>query len=800
MLNLRTRKIVRDIRENKMRTFLVVLTISISVFSMGSLGRVWIILSRNLSDDYLSANPSSATITTATLFDDGLVRRISRMPEVGTVEGRNGAWGRIQVGPNRWQALQLIVRSDYTHLTLDKITPETGEWPPQDDHILVERSSLALLKSKVGDTVTVEFANKDDQDLELAGTVHDITQISSSFSLIVYGYVTPQTFEDLTGRRKYTYLDIKVAEDPLNQPHIEDVVEKVTQVMETNHQIITQKDIPTPGKHPLDNIMQSVLFLLASLSALGLFLGIFLVVNIISAQLTQQTQQIGTIKAVGGVSGQIIVMYLQAVILFGLLALVVTIPLATLFSRESSVIFARLINFDVTNFAVPLQNSLLEIFGGIVVPCLAALYPILKAAHLTVRESIGFSSGQNVQFGASGFEKLLSRIPELPSTIMYPFRNIFRRKVRLALAAITLSVAGAIWIAVANLQNSFQITVNSISHYWQEDVNVSLRGMQRFDQIKPLVMQINGVEHVEPRLTTNGFRLHDDRTESAQIVDIFGLDPTSQFIQPQILQGRWLLSTDDNAMVVNIDLLKYEPDVRVGDDITFRIGREKATWHVVGIASSQVIGGSELLNSPIGYTTYNYLAKTMHASGRVNRVLIATRQKNTDSVVTGLETTFRDRGIGVASILPQTDVRDALDDSFQILLSVLQISSLIFGFVGGLGLTSMMTLNVLERTREIGIIRSVGGVRTQLAQIIVIEGIFVGLLSWFFATALAYPLSIALGNALGETLLSTPLIHTFPISGPLNWLGIVTVLSIISSLLPGRNAAQLTVRETISFE
>ena len=170
---------------------------------------------------------------------------------------------------------------------------------------------------------------------------------------------------------------------------------------------------------------------------------------------------------------------------------------------------------------------------------------------------------------------------------------------------------------------------------------------------------------------------------------------------------------------------------------------------------------------------------------------------------------FKERNIGIGSVLPQSDVRKALpqsdvrkalDDAFEILLVLLQITSLIFGFVGGLGLTSMMTLNVLERTKEIGIIRSVGGVRNQLSLIIVIEGIFVGVMSWIFAVIIAYPMGIALGNAVGVTLLRTSLTHTFPIEGPLTWLGIVIVLSIIASVIPGRNAAKLTVRETINFE
>ena len=800
MINLQTRKIIRDIWQYKMRTFLVVLTIAVCVFSMGSLGRVWFILSSNLTNTYLDANPTSATISVARRFDESLVNRVGRIPAIEFVEGRNEAWGRIQVGANQWRLLQLVVRSDYEAMQIDKISSEEGNWPPTNDVILLERTSLAALPFEIGDTVTVEFGNREMHEIMLAGSVHDVTQISSAFSLVSYGYVTQETLEELTGRRDFTFLDFTVVENRFDKQYIAQVVDDVTRVAESNGQIVTQKDIPTPGKHELDNIMQSVLLLLAVLSVLGLFLGVFLIINIVSAQLTQQTQQIGTIKAVGGISRQIIRMYIRLVILYGVLALIITVPLSIGFSYITSVFFAGLINFEIINFEVPTQNYLLEIFVAIAVPCLAALYPILKAARLTVRESIGFSSGQNVQFGVRGFEKLLSEIPNLPTTILYPFRNIFRQKVRLVFASLTLCIAGAIWISVASIQTSFENTVDGISNYWQEDVKVNLRGIQEFKKIDLWVSQLAGIEFIEPRLTRRAFQVMPDGRESIEVVEIVGLNPISPFIQPQIIEGRWLQPDDTNSIVVNIDLLSVEPDIKVGDDISFRVDRLRTSWQVVGISTSQVIGGADLLMSPIGYVNYAQLSKVVRLPGKVDSILISTGGENTDPVITDLEILFKDRNIGVGSILPQSTMRNALDDAFKILLAVLQITSLIFGFSGGLGLTSMMTLNVLERTKEIGIIRSVGGVKKQLSQIIVIEGIFVGIMSWVFAVIVAYPISIVLGNAVGITLLRTSLIHSFPIEGPLTWLGIVIVLSVIASLIPGRNAAKLTVRETISFE
>ena len=107
---------------------------------------------------------------------------------------------------------------------------------------------------------------------------------------------------------------------------------------------------------------------------------------------------------------------------------------------------------------------------------------------------------------------------------------------------------------------------------------------------------------------------------------------------------------------------------------------------------------------------------------------------------------------------------------------------------------------MLERTREIGVIRVVGGVKKVIFEIVVVEGIFVGFLSWLIGAVLAFPLSLGLNYILGLTLLRVPLIHIFPLWGIFLWLAVIIVLAIIASLIPARNAARISIRETLAYE
>jgi putative ABC transport system permease protein len=576
----------------------------------------------------------------------------------------------------------------------------------------------------------------------------------------------------------------------------------VVDQMEANGMVVTDKEIPNPGVHQLNDIIQSVLQLLIILTILAVLLGTFLVINIISALLAQQVQQIGAMKAVGGRSQGIAVMYLKAIFLLGLIALLIFVPLGILMSRNSAVFVAGFINFDITDYSIPPQIYALELTTAILLPCAAALYPIISGARITVREAIQQSGIQAVQFGASGFEALLNKMRGLPPIVLYAFRNIFRRKVRLALATLTLSIAGAVFISVFSVRASLLVTIDEISTYWQEDVILGFYQFPRLDSLEHVAADVPGISAMEGRLIYNGFRIRPDDRESTQQINLFGIKPDSMFIQPVLLEGRWLRPDDDTSVVINIDFLELEPDVRVGDEVSFRSGNIETTWQVVGIVTSQVIGGGELLKAPIAYANYSSLADAVGQKGRVNRLLIATDQTTAteESTLNALEDVFQEDNTRVVFSLLNSEVRSSLASSFAIIINLVQLMSLLFAVVGGLGLMSMMSLNVLERTQEIGIIRVIGGVGKHIQQIVIIESLVVGLLSWLIGSLLAYPVSKWMSIELGKTMLNVPLTHVFPWQGLLLWLVFILVLAVLASIIPARNAAQLIIRETLTYE
>jgi putative ABC transport system permease protein len=138
--------------------------------------------------------------------------------------------------------------------------------------------------------------------------------------------------------------------------------------------------------------------------------------------------------------------------------------------------------------------------------------------------------------------------------------------------------------------------------------------------------------------------------------------------------------------------------------------------------------------------------------------------------------------------------------SFNIIVALLLVMALLLATVGGLGLMGTMSINVLERTREIGVLRAVGAPNRGVALVFIREGMMVGGLSWVLGTVLAVPLSKVLSTAVGVPLMGTPLSFAFSTTGMWVWLGLVLLLSALASLAPARNAARLTVREVLAYE
>jgi putative ABC transport system permease protein len=304
---------------------------------------------------------------------------------------------------------------------------------------------------------------------------------------------------------------------------------------------------------------------------------------------------------------------------------------------------------------------------------------------------------------------------------------------------------------------------------------------------------VPGVVRAEGWIATNASLIRPDGTQNSNIWMV-SAPAASDLLRPTLVDGRWPQPGD--GFVVNVDFQSGESAVELGEPITLVVEGHELTWPVVGIVTSQLMG-------PVAYAPYESLSVAIDLAGDANRIVIATERHDASAQEDAADLVaqrLRDDGYPVVQAETQYDLRQGTEGLFQIMVVLLFLVGGLLVVVGGLGLAGAMSLNVIERTRELGVMRAIGASNRAIAQIVIVEGLVVGLLGWLLGTILAVPLSWAMSYALGEALTQIPLSYVFSPIGPLLWLALVAILSIVASIVPARRAMRLSVREVLSYE
>jgi len=798
--NPRWRKMLRDLWINKTRTALVVLSLAVGVFTVGFLINTESLLRTAFEREYAAVNPSSATLIVPEGFDQDFVDVIRKLPAIEEADGRRSVNARLAVGANQWINLNLSAIEDFEDIRIDKVQPYSGTWPPADGEILLERSSLRMAYMpdvNAGDVLTIQTANGDEATLELAGIAYDFNRTPSAGTGIAYGFATLETLERLNEPVSMNDLRIIVAHASrkLDEGYIHQVTDQVREKVEKSGRSVGAISVPEPGQHPLGRVLDALIVILGTLSGLTLLGGAFLVFNTIAALLAQQVRQIGMMKAIGARGLQIAAMYLVMVLVFGLLALVITIPLSVSGGIRASGFLADFFNLDLGSVQIPARAFVVQALIGFGVPFLAALYPIWSGTRVTVREAIS-DYGISKTAAAGSLDRLLSRLrgPLFPRPVVLSFRNTFRRRSRLILTLLPMALSGAILLTVFNVRASLMAELDTIFRYRNYDINVSFERPYRWLEIENTALSVPGVATVEGyRQTTDAYRLRLDGSQSDNL-SIMSLSPDTSTVRLPLVEGRWLAAQDKTAVVVNTAFLREEPDVQLNDTLPLELNGRKITVQVAGIVNEKM--------APAGiYVNDSYFGKMLGGVGRTNDLWVAIAPgASQEDIKEELEAKFEQAGLSVIYLRTTSDERSSIEFHFSIMIVPLGLAALMLALVGGLGLSGTMSTNVMERSREVGVMRAIGASDGGIQRIFMVEGLCIGLISWLFSIAAALPFTCLLDTLVGNQFLYEPLTYIFSSGGALIWLMIVLTTAALSCYVPARNASQTSVRELLAYE
>jgi putative ABC transport system permease protein len=248
-------------------------------------------------------------------------------------------------------------------------------------------------------------------------------------------------------------------------------------------------------------------------------------------------------------------------------------------------------------------------------------------------------------------------------------------------------------------------------------------------------------------------------------------------------------------MVVNTRLSSLISQIKVGEEVNLQIGPSRSAWRVVGVAR-------EPLGGPVAYIPRSFFERAGHV-GMTNSIRLSLDKTDADSmnnIKASLDRNLEEQGVRPLGSASKADSRYSVDQHMVMIYIFLIVMSGILAGVGSLGLMTTMNLNVLERRREMGVLRAIGASQPVVWLIVITEGVVIGALGWALATLAAWPTSKAINDLLVKAMFKAGLDFYFEPGGPLIWLGISICLGTVASFLPAWQSSRRPVREAIGYE
>jgi len=273
---------------------------------------------------------------------------------------------------------------------------------------------------------------------------------------------------------------------------------------------------------------------------------------------------------------------------------------------------------------------------------------------------------------------------------------------------------------------------------------------------------------------------------------MLAIPPATDFHKLNIVEGRDLLPGETDTLVANTALLAKRPEMKVGRVVTIRMGPAQTSWRVVGISR-------EPFSPPLAYVGKGFIeARHQGMANSVQLKLDKSDPKSIESVKAELDKNFELEGIQALASSTAAEGRYGFDQHMLMIYIFLIIMAAILSVIGGLGLMTTMSLNVLERGRGMGLLRAIGATPALVWFIVMAEGIVIGVLSWALAALAAWPFSKILGDTLVRLMFRSGLDFTFEPIGLTVWLLVSTGLAAIASFVPAWHASRSEVRDGLN--
>ena len=774
------RKALRDLARRPLRSVLTILGIGIGVGGLVAIVSLGQNIVRAQADAYVNTSQADLDYWVWNA-SPGLLRAVEALPNVQKAELRASYYTKWRVGSS-WRDLELIGIPDFSAVTLNQFSIVEGR-VPRAGEILIEDSARDIAPLELEQ----EVAYRDGQDyreraVTIAGFSRSPSYLATTLTSVTRAYAPAAEVRRQLGTEGYNQLLIRL-HDFRQAPETVQRINRLLDRRAVPHGAPLIRDPQNlPGRRELD----ALLVLLTVFSIVGLGVSSFLVVNTLLALLSEQVREVGIIKAMGGSRRQIIKLYLFAAGLYAVAGTLLGLVLGAVGGWWLLSVVARLGNVDVP-FRVAPRGVALGVTVGIGVTLLAGLVPAWLGARTPVRQALqGY--GIATTYGTGWLERMLRRLTVLPPTLTMAARNVARRQGRSLVTIGVIAVAVAAFLATQSTRASVNRAIDGAFATYGADLWVWFGEPVGNDMNRQLA-SVPGVRRAEAWTLTNCW------VEGVQ-ARLWGLAPDTDLYKPRLQEGRWFDPEETDAAVVSAEMAASQ-DFRLGDRLQVEVSSGQREFRVVGIAiDNSIFLGSTLAGKV--FAPREVVAHMLQRQGTADFFavgLLVSDPEHVDRAIAQIEQRFRQLRPGAQPVY--TDVESARRAS-QLLSMALVAMVLLVGLIGIIGVVNTLSLNLLERRREIGVLRSIGARNGPLLAIFVGEGVAMGGIGWLAGLALGYPLGRLFTYLMQQVLFRIDFVFSPGLLGASLFFALA--LSAAASLGPALAAAHMPAQQALRYE
>ncbi len=800
------RKAWGDLTRHRARTLLATFTLSIAIASLGFLAVPSLLnaaMTRQIADSHLydvGISTSTIDLTPAQLSALGQLPGVAAVsPAVGYATTVHSAGGPQDIE---------IAGTDLASAPVNTATLFTGRLPGAGEVLADAGNSRATgFAVANGSAIDVRAASGAQVRLRVSGTGMNLaaTPGANGSSTPVF-YASAATVESLAGHRGYNYLGFRLTDDTTaGQARVITEVRAYLTAQTGTDPVTSLPAVRTPGQWPGQSAFSHIMALLYIITILAFLSALFLISATMNTLIAGQASEIAILKTLGGRRRQIAGITLRTAAMLGaagaVVGTIIGIGIAYLLASYFAVKFV-----DVSfGFGIAAGVVVASLVAGPVLAVAASLPALRRALRRPVAETL--AGAGTAGFGTGRLDRLVARSGLLsgtgvPGSVRMGVRNALRQKRRSAATVAQVAVAAALAIAFLALGQSVTAVIGQTIGQLRFSVGV---GMAATKGARPFGSQALAVAASTPGVT----RAEPVETSSAQyngqtyVAWGLGTDPLYSY---RLSAGHWFTAADTAAGTGPAAAAAITPVVlgpavartagaAIGQILTLSMAAGPTRVAVIGIDTGQTNDGDTI------YFPLPVLERLDGGPGTADSIWLSTASSGHAAIDRATAAaTARLAAAGYAVSTQEIYVTQAqITAADRSILTIVELLGLLVVAIMLMGLASALSMGVIERTREVGILRCVGARARHIRHVFSAEAVVLAVVGWAFGVLLGW---LAYQGLLVLLLhdVNVTLPQEFPPVIPLITLAGVVVLTLLVIRGPLRRAARIQPGTALRYQ